>query len=204
MIGDAHYFGNGEIGVLGYSDGARGAQWNCWYNQDTHLASFGINLEGIEGDDGWPLTYLLEREKRRPLIFGALERLPQPDAVELRLWRDVWIAGRKHRSLGDEIAPMPIRASALTNSGWTRALRAAWKRTDQANQGRGYGREDIVLWVARTSQTQAKVCPHFQCKTWLWAQEPATVLLREKAMLAARRRLAPLYEFVRARSMGPQ
>lgn len=199
VFGIARRFTNLEIGVVGFSDGARGTQWNSWYNVASERAFCGVNLEGIEGS-GWPCSRFLERELARPMVFCALEELADSDAIDVRLWRDAWIAGKKHRSVRDELAPTPLPASRLTGDGWRKALRAAWECTDKSTHGRGFGRQDVVLRVSGKSKPATQVSPHLQFKTMLWEHEPASVAARTRALAHARRLLLPIYSFVHMRS----
>jgi len=198
-FGSTRPFTHLEIGVIGFSDGAQGAQWNCWYNARSERAFCGVNLEGIQGS-GWPLSAFIQRELARPMIFCMVDELREPDAIELRVWRDVWIAGVKHRSLGDELAPTPVQASRLTGAGWRRALRAAWDCTDKSARGRGFGEQDIVLRVSKRPKRAAKTSPHLQFKMLLWEEEPRSDVARRDAFVRARRSLLPAYKFVRSRS----
>lgn len=188
-----------EIGVLGFSDGTDGTQWNCWYNVESQKAFVGVNLEGI-GYPGWPLAVLIRRELQRPLIFCVLDCV-DAQRVEVRLWRDVWIAGRKHRSLGDTLPPTPLLVSNLSAAGWRRALLAARACTG-GSRLLGFGRQDIVLRVSRKTIRGARVSPHLQFKTLLWETEPTTAAARAAAISRARRLLHPIHVFVRERSTG--
>lgn len=201
-FGRAKAFTSFELGVLGVSDGARGVQWNAWHNTDSHHAFLGVNVEGTSSP-GWPLPTFLKQELARPLLFCVIEGHGDRDSIEVRLWRDVWIAGVKHRSVGDELRPTPIPLSKLTGAGWQRALRAALRCTDVTNAGHGFGRADIVLLSSGRERSHAMVSPHLQFKTLLWATEPKSVLARRKLMNQAIRRLRPFHEFVRRRSRTP-
>ena len=199
VFGSALSFTHFEIGVIGFSDGSPGAQWNAWYNLDTGRAFCGVNLEGISSP-GWPLTTFLERERSRPTVFCAIERVRDPARVELRLWRDVWIAGVKHRSESDELKPTTISAAALTGNGWSRALRSAWKCTNTEAGGRGFGHQDIVLLRSKKPKALAQVSPHLQFKTLLWDVAPGSKAARVRALTEARSLLAPIHQFVDRRS----
>jgi hypothetical protein len=199
VFGIAHSFTHFEIGVTGFSDGAAGVQWNAWYNLDSGRAYCGVNLEGIT-NPGWPLATFIEQERARPMIFSALERLRDQSAVELRLWRDVWISGVKHRSEGDELRPTPISAAALTGNGWSNALGLAWKCTNTEARGRGFGRQDIVLLRSGKQKVLAQVSPHLQFKTLLWGEAPASGTAQVQAITKAKTLLAPIHRFVDERS----
>lgn len=199
VFGAAQQFTHFEIGVIGFSDGSPGAQWNAWYNLDTGRAFCGVNLEGI-AYPGWPLATFLERERSRPMVFCVVERLRAPASVEIRLWRDVWISGVKHRSQGDELRPTPIPAAALTGNGWSKALRSAWQCTDTGAQGRGFGQQDIVLLRSGKPRALAQVSPHLQFKTLLWDVAPDSKAARVRTWTEARSLMAPIYRFVDQRS----
>jgi hypothetical protein len=198
-FGRAKPFTSFELRVLGVSDGVPGVQWNAWHNIDSRHAFLGVNLEGTSSP-GWPLPTFLTQELVRPLLFCVIDKHENPESVEVRLWRDVWIAGVKHRSVGDELRPTPVLLSRLTGGGWQRALRAAFKCTDTTNAGHGFGRADIVLLSSGGKRSQAMVSPHLQFKTLLWESEPESVVARAKLMNQAIRRLRPVYGFVRRRS----
>lgn len=199
VFGVARSFTHFEIGVVGFSDGAPGVQWNAWYNLASGRAYCGVNLEGTRYQ-GWPLTTFIRNERARPMIFCVLERLSDQDAVEIRLWRDVWISGVKHRSEGDELKPTPISAAALTGNGWTNALRLAWQCTATDGRGRGFGRQDIVLLRSRRMVPRAQISPHLQFKTLLWDEAPASQRARIQAIRSARTLLGPIHRFIDERS----
>jgi hypothetical protein len=204
VFGVARPFTHFEIGVIGFSDGAAGVQWNAWYNVDSGRAYCGVNLEGI-ANPGWPLVTFIEQELARPMIFCALKRLHDQSAVKIRLWRDVWISGVKHRSQGDELRPTPISAAVLTGNSWRNALRLAWKCTDTEARGRGFGREDIVLLRSGKQKALAQISPHLQFKTPLWVEAPASRTARIQTMTKAKTLLAPIHRFVdeQSRSAHP-
>ena len=59
-------FGSPSRGVLGISDGNEGVQWNAGYRPGDGFVWLGVNLEGVQYDDG-PVARLIEREISRPL-----------------------------------------------------------------------------------------------------------------------------------------
>ena len=150
----------GEL-VLGISDGCEGVQWNAAYHERDQTATLGVNLEGMQYDD-WPVARLIEREISRPRLLTEYRgRVPRPEMVKVRWWRDAWQGPSRVAIKESSLEPTPIALNRLDGDGWARALHQA---RGCLNPDRGYrGRRKTNVTLRRSSQIVEKwVSPHLQ------------------------------------------
>ena len=154
-------FGSRSLGVLGISDGCEGVQWNAAYHERDGTARLGVNLEGMLYD-GWPVARLIEREISHPLLLtGYRGRVPRPEMVTVRWWRDAWQYSSRVRIKESRLAPTPIALDRLDGDGWALALRQARECLDPERGYRGRRRTKVTLRRSRRI-VERGVSPHLQ------------------------------------------
>ena len=171
-------FGSRPLGVLGISDGCEGVQWNAWYDKRDQTARLGVNLEG-KLYDGWPIARLIEREISRPLLLTEYrDRVPRPEMVTVKWWRDAWQVSSRVPIEESSLSPTPIALDRLDGDGWARALLQA---RECLNPERGYrGRRRIKVTLRPSGRIVERwVSPHLQF-TARFAEDSARSLRRAK------------------------
>jgi hypothetical protein len=154
-------FGSRSLGVLGISDGCEGVQWNAAYHERDKTARLGVNLEGMLYD-GWPVARLIEREISHPLLLTEYRgRIPRPEMVTVRWWRDAWQVSSRVSIKESRLPPTPIALDRLDGDGWAHALREARECMDPERGYRGRRRTKVTL---RSSGriVERWVSPHLQ------------------------------------------
>ena len=73
----------------GFSDDARGVQWNAGLDRKRNKWTLGVNLEGMKYDKrNWPIARFIEAERTEPALPWLIEYLSHPGAVELWFERE--------------------------------------------------------------------------------------------------------------------
>ena len=181
-------FGSRSLGVLGISDGCEGVQWNAAYHERDGTARLGVNLEGMLYD-GWPVARLIEREISHPLLLTEYRgRVPRPEMVTVRWWRDAWQYSSRVRIKESRLAPTPIALDRLDGDGWALALRQARECLDPERGYRGRRRTKVTLRRSRRI-VERGVSPHLQF-TARFAEHSTRSLRRAKDDLEVLREFA--------------
>ena len=181
-------FGSRSLGVLGISDGCEGVQWNVAYHERDDTAKLGVNLEGM-AYDGWPIARLIEREITHPLLLSEYrDRVPRPEMVTVRWWRDAWQISSRVPIKESRLSPTPIALDQLDADGWAHALRQARECLDSERGYRGRRRTKVTL--RRSNRIVERwVSPHLQF-TVRFAENSTRSLRRAKDDLEVLREFA--------------
>ena len=185
---EGRQFGSRSLGVLGISDGCEGVQWNAAYHERDQTARLGVNLEGLLYD-GWPIARLIEREIFHPLLLTEYrDRVPRPQMVTVRWWRDAWQVSSRVPIKESRLPPTPIALDRLDGEGWAHALRQARECLDPERGYRGRRRTKVTL--RRSSRIVERwVSPHLQF-TARFAEDSTRSLRRAKDDLEVLREFA--------------
>ena len=183
----------------GLSDGAGGVQWNALYDPVSGHARLGVNLEGMKYDD-WPIARFIERELHSPSLASELAlELPDTDKIIVNFRRDAW--QRAARLLIDErhFGDMPMSLSAISPGSWIDTLEEAYQCLDAERAYRGRSKQEVTLKVSRRKVVK-QVSPHLNISTVIWSGTLGSEESARDAIARARKRLAPIHEFITRRS----
>lgn len=185
-------FGTASGRYQGFSDDARGVQWNTGIDRQRGVVTVGVNLEGMKYDN-WPIATFLLQERVRPDLPGVLRQSAGADRLEVWLERDCWQAAARLPISESFIGPEPpLAVSRLSDPYWADMIARALECLDASRAHRGRGRQEVTL--LRSGKVEKDVSPHLQVKYVLPSASVSIVAL-ETAALA----LEPVYAYIRAR-----
>ena len=191
---------------IGVHDNADGTQWSYYYDLGSKRHYLVVNLEGKKyGVQDWPIALFLEQELSSPKLHALLESLPSVDGVELILMRDTWFKGGRRKTDDDFVASTPKPLKHVTPKVWHKDLSEARNCLSLEKNGRGRGKR--IVRQPGGERSVRWTTPHLQFRLPLTLPpkspdldsseqgEALMLILRE-----ARKKLAPLYDFVAERS----
>ncbi len=186
-------FGQKFSPVSGFSDDAKGVQWNTAMNLEDGSAFLAVNLEGLKYRD-WPIATFLLKE-REQLLFPALADIPAADKIIVHLHRDAWQCAARPLIEEKEITGSGTNLKTLTNEIWLGMVEEGLACLDK-QQGYRARKVQLVTLVKSGEQVEREVSPHLNLRTSLWSKPSIEVNEMTLQILAARDRLLPVYHRV--------
>jgi hypothetical protein len=190
-------FGQKASVWVGFSDDAKGVQWNLGIHRETGAAFLGVNLEGMKYV-GWPIARLLVRERDAPEL-PDLTSLPSADMISVQFSRDAWQAAARPNIVERDIKGSGTALAQLTPSLWADMVEEALGCLDPRQGYKGRGQQTVTL-IKSDEEVLKAVSPHLNIRSSLWNSIPDSLDEVIERIELARARLQPIYDFVRNRS----
>lgn len=185
-------FGKASGRYCGFSDDARGVQWNAGIDRQRQVTTVGVNLEGMKYEN-WPIATFLVNERERPALPHLLRQAPDEARLEVWLERDCWQAAARLPISESFIGPeAPLAVARLSDPYWADMVNRALTCLDASRGYRGRGRQEVTL--LRLGKVEKEVSPHLQVK-YVLTSAPAT----HAALETAARALEPVHQYIRER-----
>ena len=182
-------FGQKSNPISGFSDDAKGVQWNIGLVATTNNIKLGINLEGMSYSNSWPITRFIENE----LQTGELiKRFPLED-VTVRFDRDAWQVSS--RLPIEEKIILREKINCISQSQWKESLVAGLNCLDADRKYKGRTKQNVTL-IPSGKVVEREVSPHISFKLKVVPEEITLDSLCE-AIREGRSKLAGLYDYIK-------
>jgi len=189
-------YGRQGIRHQGYSDNAKGVQWNTGLDRERGVWTLGVNLEGMKYD-AWPIARFIETERTDSALPWLVEHLSQPGDIELWLEREAWqVSARppiKENAIGLEQPPVPL--DTLEKETWLNMLEEAYDCLDPSHGHRGRAKQTVTL--TKAGKTEKEVAPHLQFKIVMREFSRGTIC---ESLATAKEKMLPVYVYVRLKA----
>ena len=187
-------FGQKSNPLSGFSDDAKGVQWNAALNTKDGSCFLGVNLEGIKYRN-WPIARLLLQERDSPTL-QSLTGIPGAEKIYVFLKRDAWQCAARPEILEDQLTGSGTLLSELTRESWLTLLHDALTCLDERQDY--LGRKIQLVTLAKSGQKEEKeVSPHLNIRTPLWVTPPNSVDDMVTQIRNGRDQLLPIYQRIR-------
>jgi hypothetical protein len=195
-------FGQWKSPGFGYSDDAKGVQWNIRVRRDTRQTRLGVNLEGsAKGGGNWLITDFILSELARPTIDSIKAKVLDAGRIQLTLARDAWQGAGRPYDIAEHLIgrrrPLP---SEIDGDLWRRMLIEAKGCLDPSRQFRGRAAQTITLvdtgekWLSKPPIQG--VSPHLNVSIPVEIEPTWPDDKLDAAMDQAIAQLRPVYEWV--------
>ncbi|MGB5446591.1 MAG: hypothetical protein WBM99_13935 [Psychromonas sp.] len=187
-------FGQKSHPISGYSDDAKGVQWNIGLISSTGNIKLGINLEGMSYSNTWPISNFIQKE----LITGdIIKYFGNEEDITVRFVRDAWQVSS--RLPIEEQTILKAKLNVVTPSQWKESLEVGLSCLNEDKDYKGRTIQDVTL-KASGRIVEREVSPHISFKLKITPEQPTLDSLC-KAIENGRERLLSLYEHVNNSSL---
>lgn len=187
-------FGQKSSPLCGFSDDAKGVQWNVALNIKNGASFLGVNLEGMKYRD-WPIARLLLKEKKEPSL-PELSSISDSDCIYVYFHRDAWQCASRPEIKEKELSGSGTLLSKLDSNIWLNMVDEALTCLDKDQNY--LGRTIQIVTLAKSDQQEEKeVSPHLNIRTPLWSTPPLDSNEVVSLIQSAKKRLIPVYHRIR-------
>lgn len=192
-------FGQKNSSKRGFSDDNNGVQWNVRIDQETDIATLGVNLEGMKYKD-WPIARLLLREKDE-LRLPELSSIIEADEIRVGLYRDAWQAAARPMIDEKNIVGSETPLSEISEELWSEMIEEALLCLNADNNYRGRVTSEVT--ITKTGMVVEKeVSPHLNIHTDMWTKPPENIEEVTNKLETAYNRLLPVYDFIQSQTLS--
>jgi hypothetical protein len=157
-------FGQKTSPVKGFSDNAKGVQWNVSFEPKSKERMLGVNLEGMAYGH-WPIAkFLLSELENHSLV--SLSSLPGAEDIIVMITRDAWQAAARPEIAERFIIKTPL--ASLTTDAWHSAVEEALECLDKEKRYCARGKQQVTLVNSRRKdgeKVEKDVSPHLRIVT---------------------------------------
>ncbi|EMK3376626.1 hypothetical protein V8073_004725 [Vibrio parahaemolyticus] len=182
-------FGQKSSPISGFSDDAKGVQWNISLVAATNNIKLGINLEGMSYSNTWPISRFIENELQ---TGDLIKRFPLKD-VTVRFDRDAWQVSS--RLPIEEKTILREKINCISEAQWKESLVAGLNCLDADRKYKGRTKQNVTL-IPSGRLLEREVSPHISFKLKLAPQENTLDSLCE-AIREGRSKLTSLYDYIK-------
>lgn len=186
-------FGQKSNKICGFSDNAKGVQWNIGLVSLTGNIKLGVNLEGMSYSNSWPISKFIQNELRNSEL---IKQFGNNDDITVRFNRDVWQVSA--RLPVEENIILRSNLSNITQETWKGALSEALACLNSGKQYKGRTTQKVTL--LSSGKTVAKeVSPHICFKVKV-SPKNTTLEAVCDAIEKGRAQLLDIYKFMKFKS----
>lgn len=175
--------------ISGFSDDAKGVQWNIGLASATKNIKLGINLEGMSYSNTWPISRFIENE----LQTGELIKLFPLENVTVRFNRDAWQRSARPQIEENEI--LCDKINCISQSQWKKSLEVGLDCLSADRKYKGRTKQNVTL-IPSGKVVEREVSPHISFEIDVVPEESTLDSLSE-AIREGRNELASLYEYIK-------
>ncbi|MEZ9949229.1 hypothetical protein BCV02_01325 [Vibrio breoganii] len=180
-------FGSRSSSIQGFSDNAKGVQWNVGLIAESGSVKLGVNLEGMSYGNTWPIRNFILTELQQMALYNQFGQYRE---VTLRFDRDAWQVTA--RPPIEEKLICHGKLSEVSKDVWVAALEEGLGCLNQSKSYKGRDTQ-IVTLIPSGKKAERQVSPHIGFKIKITPQNRSLDSLC-KAMAIGRRKLHPIYD----------
>ena len=151
-------FGQKSSTLSGYSDNAKGVQWNIGIVAATRNVKLGVNLEGMSYSNKWPIRNFIQNELN---TLNLIKKFGNNKDITVRLDRDAWQVASRLPIEEKEIIKAKI--SNISTLKWKSALETALTCLNSDKDFKGRVSQNVTL-IPSGKIVEREVSPHISFK----------------------------------------